>query len=155
MPIHFQITKSLFFKATAMFRGRLWRFIMFFLTLYILFVLYSLHLFSSDTDETTTTPPSPQFRPKAVDPVEVPAPKEPSPDKGSADDLQPVMKKGVLGNYEPRDASRRTGPGENGEGVVLSDAKEKALGDKSVGEYGFNEVASEKISLDRRARDTR
>ncbi|CAF4237731.1 unnamed protein product, partial [Rotaria magnacalcarata] len=28
-------------------------------------------------------------------------------------------------------------------------------GEESVAEYGFNEVASEKISLDRRARDTR
>lgn len=48
----------------------------------------------------------------------------------------------------------RNGPGENGDGVAL-DAREKVAGFKTVREYGFNMVASGKISLDRRIKDTR
>jgi len=69
--------------------------------------------------------------------------------------LEPVMMKGVLGNYEPKDMVKAGGLGEDGEGVHLSGGEEKKLGEQSVQEYGFNEVASDKISLDRRARDTR
>ena len=65
------------------------------------------------------------------------------------------MNKGVLGNYEPKDLPAATGPGENGQGVQLQGEEEVKRGEKSVADYGFNEVASEKISLDRRARDTR
>ncbi|CAF1511272.1 unnamed protein product [Adineta ricciae] len=138
-----------------MFRGRLWRFITFFLFLYILFVIYSLHLFSSDNTDTTTTSPKPPVEVKGDDPVKVPNPVEPRQEENSARSLEPVMRSGILGNYEPKDAGKVSGPGENGEGVRLTDEKEKALGDKSVAEYGFNEVASEKISLNRHARDTR
>ncbi len=59
-----------------------------------------------------------------------------------------------LGNYEPVNEPVRTGPGEGGVGVKL-DASEKLAGDRSVAEYGFNMVASDKISMDRRIRDTR
>jgi len=69
-------------------------------------------------------------------------------------ELEAVFKQGKLGNYEPRNLEPRTGPGENGEGVALG-AKEKVAGLKSVREYGFNMVASGKISLDRRIKDTR
>lgn len=48
----------------------------------------------------------------------------------------------------------RSGPGEDGEPLVLP-AEEKAAADKSVREFGFNMVASDKISLDRRIKDTR
>ena len=138
-----------------MFRGRLWRFITFFLFLYILFVIYSLHLFSSDTTDTTTTSPKPPVEVKEADPIKVPNPIEPRQEENNARSLEPVMRSGILGNYEPKDTGKVSGPGENGEGVRLTDEKEKALGEKSVAEYGFNEVASEKISLNRHARDTR
>ena len=59
-----------------------------------------------------------------------------------------------LGNYEPRRLEERSGPGEGGVPVRLA-PEEKAAADRSVGEFGFNMVASDKISLDRRIRDTR
>lgn len=58
-----------------------------------------------------------------------------------------------MGNYEPV-LEPRTGPGEGGVPVILS-ADEKAAGEATVREFGFNMVASEKISLDRRIKDTR
>ena len=42
-----------------------------------------------------------------------------------------VFKEGILGNYEPVNVEPRTGPGENGEPVFLSN-NEKAAGDQSV-----------------------
>lgn len=42
-----------------------------------------------------------------------------------------VYKDGVLGNYEPKNVEPRSGPGENGEPVHLSN-NEKAAGDQSV-----------------------
>ena len=68
-------------------------------------------------------------------------------------DIQATFNKKKLGNYEER-LKYRTGPGENGEGVSLS-STEVSKGEKSVAEYGFNMVASGKISLDRRIKDTR
>lgn len=64
-----------------------------------------------------------------------------------------VFKQGVIGNYEPN-LEPRSGPGEGGIPVNL-DQSEKARGDQSVREFGFNMVASDKISLDRRIKDTR
>lgn len=61
---------------------------------------------------------------------------------------------GKLGNYEPTNLESRSGPGENGQGVILNKA-EKPQGLKTVREYGFNMVASGKISMDRRIKDTR
>jgi hypothetical protein len=49
----------------------------------------------------------------------------------------------------------RSGPGENGAGVILTDPEEVNAGRRSVSEYGFNQVASAKISMDRRIKDTR
>lgn len=71
-----------------------------------------------------------------------------------APELAAIFKDGVLGNYEIANPEPRSGPGENGEGVSLAPS-EKAEGDRSVREFGFNMVASDKISLDRRIKDTR
>ena len=65
-----------------------------------------------------------------------------------------MFKPGVLGNYEPVDLPPRSGPGEDGVAVIL-DPSEKAAADASIREFGFNMVASDKISLDRRVKDTR
>lgn len=64
-----------------------------------------------------------------------------------------VFKEGVLGNYEPI-LEPRSGPGEGGVGVNLG-PEEKSAADRTVREFGFNMVASDKISLDRRIKDTR
>ncbi|XP_064622397.1 N-acetylgalactosaminyltransferase 7-like isoform X2 [Lineus longissimus] len=64
-----------------------------------------------------------------------------------------VFRKGVLGNYE-QEQGVRSGPGEYGEPVFTSLA-EKGASDRSMHEYGFNMVASDKISLDRNVPDTR
>ncbi len=68
--------------------------------------------------------------------------------------MEAVFTYGKLGNYEPRNLEPRSGPGEDGAGVTLN-SKERVAGLKSVREYGFNMVASGKISLDRRIKDTR
>ncbi|CAF3237728.1 unnamed protein product [Rotaria socialis] len=67
--------------------------------------------------------------------------------------LQPIMSNS-LGNYEPKDLPKRTGPGEGGEPVVLSPSEENDA-QRSIREYGFNMVVSDKISMDRRIKDTR
>jgi hypothetical protein len=77
-----------------------------------------------------------------------------------------------LGNYEPIDLPPRTGPGEGGKikfkyhriefysssihiavPVILSPSEEQEA-QRTIGEYGFNMVASDKISMDRRFNDT-
>jgi hypothetical protein len=141
-----------------MFKGRLWRFLLMFLTLYFLVLLYFYRSFNSDTNESTTSP-LPHVNIKILElknePNEIPKQIVIQNVENSVSDLEPVMTKGVLGNYERKTIVKSSGPGEDGAGVQLQDEEEKKLGDKSVAEYGFNEVASEKISLDRRARDTR
>ncbi|CAF0804611.1 unnamed protein product [Adineta ricciae] len=67
--------------------------------------------------------------------------------------LQPRMSDS-LGNYEPRDQPTRTGPGEGGVPVILSPAEEQAA-QKTISQYGFNMIASDKISMDRSIKDTR
>ncbi|CAF0785340.1 unnamed protein product [Didymodactylos carnosus] len=69
-------------------------------------------------------------------------------------DLEPVMTADKLGNYEPVNDLKRTGPGENGAGITL-DADEDRKAQQTIARYGFNMVASDKISLDRRIKDTR
>ena len=69
-------------------------------------------------------------------------------------ELEAVFREGVIGNYEPTNLEPRSGPGEGGVGVNLN-ANEKAKAAQTVREYGFNMVASDKISLDRRIKDTR
>lgn len=143
-----------------MVKGRLWRFLLVFLTLYIAFVLYFFYSFNSDSNVTTTTPISLQ----KVDVKIIDANNEPAKIQDqnvvrtlelNLTNLEPFMTYGVLGNYEPKNLVKIPGPGENGAGVQLTDPEEKKRGEKSVADYGFNEVASDKISLDRHARDTR
>jgi hypothetical protein len=141
-----------------MIKGRLWRFLTLFFGIYLFFLLYFLRSFNSDTVETTTTSPLPHAKVQPIEsktepikPPDQPVVRNP---EGNSLSLEPVMTKGVLGNYEPLNLVKVPGPGENGEGVQLQ-GEEKKLGEKSVSDYGFNEVASEKISLDRHARDTR
>lgn len=60
-----------------------------------------------------------------------------------------------LGNYEEAYTSdRRKGPGEYGQPVVLDKSLDGAVKD-SIGEFGFNIVASDKVSLDRMPDDLR
>lgn len=67
--------------------------------------------------------------------------------------FQPVMTDS-LGNYEPKDLPPRSGPGEGGVPVQLTSSEEKKA-QQTIMEYGFNMVASDKISMDRRIKDTR
>ena len=137
-----------------MIKSRVWRFLTFFLGLYLLFLLIFLRSFGSDKNETSTA--SHPASPDSVDanPAERPKIAEPAARKNLAH-LAPVMTENVLGNYEPKQLGHASGPGEDGAGVQLQGDEEKKRGEESVSDYGFNEVASEKISLDRRARDTR
>lgn len=64
-----------------------------------------------------------------------------------------VLKRGILGNYEP-DITAGSGPGEGGEAVYVS-MSEKEAADRSVREFGFNMVASDKIAMNRTIPDTR
>jgi CO dehydrogenase/acetyl-CoA synthase delta subunit len=65
-----------------------------------------------------------------------------------------VYNSGILGNYEPKNLVPRLGLGEDGLGVQL-DSSEESRARRTVAEFGFNMVASDKISLDRRIKDTR
>jgi hypothetical protein len=140
-----------------MIKGRLWRFLMILFTIYVIFLLNFLRSFNSDTTETTS--PLPHANVKIIEskdePVKVPEPIVVKNVEHSVADLEPVMTNGTLGNYERKNSVKSSGPGEDGNGVQLQGEEEKKRGDQSVAEYGFNEVASDKISLDRRARDTR
>jgi hypothetical protein len=136
------------------------------------FLLFFFRSFNSNEAITTTTSPLPHARvigdekeepdnlqhhvaARAVENNNKPPNLEVENNRNLQSNLAPVMTKGVLGNYELKNAVKSSGPGEDGEGVQLQGEEEKKLGEQSVAEYGFNEVASEKISLDRRARDTR
>ena len=146
-----------------MVKGRVWRFLLFFLFLYAVFLLSFFRSFNSD--ETTTISPVAGGRVIVdVNPIgerdsgkseDKPAILEPKGNGKDRSSLEPVMNKDRLGNYESTNVVKASGPGEDGEGVQLKDEAEKKRGEESVAEYGFNQVASEKISLDRRARDTR
>ena len=71
----------------------------------------------------------------------------------NADVDSPVFTKQKVGNFEV-EQEKREGPGEYGVAVKLSkdDAKRAQRGNR---EYGFNQVASDLISLDRAIPDTR
>jgi len=49
---------------------------------------------------------------------------------------------------------RRAGAGEYGEEVILDDSLKPAV-DKAIAEFGFNLVASDRVSLDRAPKDLR
>ncbi|XP_041352821.1 N-acetylgalactosaminyltransferase 7-like [Gigantopelta aegis] len=65
-----------------------------------------------------------------------------------------IMKKGIVGNYEPKESEGRSGPGEYGEPVYTT-MEEKSRAQQSEREYGFNMVNSDKIAMDRAIPDTR
>lgn len=69
----------------------------------------------------------------------------------------PVLKKGILGNLEPKEPEPPGVPGGLGEGAkpfVLSPEYKDAI-QASIKEFGFNMVASDMISLDRTISDIR
>ncbi|XP_075716366.1 N-acetylgalactosaminyltransferase 7 isoform X2 [Rhinoderma darwinii] len=69
----------------------------------------------------------------------------------------PMLRQGVLGNFEPKEPEPQGvvgGPGEGGKPFILgSDYKESVQA--SIKEFGFNMVASDMISLDRTVNDLR
>lgn len=69
----------------------------------------------------------------------------------------PVLKKGILGNLEPKEPEPPGVPGGPGEGakpLVLGPEYKDSV-QASVKEFGFNMVASDMISLDRSISDIR
>ncbi|XP_055488294.1 N-acetylgalactosaminyltransferase 7 isoform X2 [Leucoraja erinacea] len=69
----------------------------------------------------------------------------------------PVLKNGVLGNFETKQAEPpgvANGPGEEAKPLVLG-AEYKDVVQSSIKEFGFNMVASDQISLDRSINDLR
>lgn len=65
----------------------------------------------------------------------------------------PIFTQG-LGNYEPQDAAKRTGPGEGGKPHKLRDDQQNDV-QQAKTDYGMNMVCSNEISLDRSIPDTR
>ncbi|XP_025103405.1 N-acetylgalactosaminyltransferase 7-like isoform X2 [Pomacea canaliculata] len=65
-----------------------------------------------------------------------------------------VFKKGILGNYEPKEPPKSFKPGEEGKPVHTS-LEEKPKADQTVREFGFNMVASDKMAWNRSIPDTR
>ncbi|XP_077461249.1 N-acetylgalactosaminyltransferase 7 isoform X4 [Stigmatopora argus] len=69
----------------------------------------------------------------------------------------PILKNGVLGNFEPKDPEPPglpAGPGEGAKPFVLGPEYKETI-HASIREFGFNMVASDMISLDRTIRDIR
>lgn len=69
----------------------------------------------------------------------------------------PVLKKGILGNFEPKEPEPPGVPGGSGEGAkpfVLGPEYKDSV-QASIKEFGFNMVASDMISLDRTINDIR
>lgn len=139
-----------------MIRGKTTRYLILLVVGYIFVSFYFLRSVDSDSNETTTDQAhfvrKRDENPDEMHVVEPVASRKHIIDKPWG--LEPIMTPGVLGNYEPQNMKRIDTPGENGQGVALK-GEEIKLGEKSVADYGFNEVASDKISLDRHARDTR
>lgn len=59
-----------------------------------------------------------------------------------------------LGNYEPRDVTVKSGPGEGGKPHILRDDQQNDA-QQSESDYGMNMVCSDEISLSRAIPDTR
>ena len=142
-------------------KSLLCRFLILFFALYVIFLLLFLRSFNSNDTETSSALPLPHVGEPRVKDLQVKnhddhrvAVRGAEKADDQPNDLEPVMTKGILGNYEVKNPVKKPGPGEGGEGVQL-EGPDVARGKESVAEYGFNEVASEKISLDRTARDTR
>lgn len=69
----------------------------------------------------------------------------------------PVLKKGILGNFEPKEPEPPGVPGGPGEGAkpFVLGPEYKDTVQASIKEFGFNMVASDMISLDRSISDIR
>ncbi|CAL1526262.1 unnamed protein product [Lymnaea stagnalis] len=65
-----------------------------------------------------------------------------------------VLKKDSFGNFEPPDLPGGDRPGEMGKPVTISE-DERVHADETVGEFGFNMVASDKMAMNRTIPDTR
>ena len=140
-----------------MLKIRIWRFLVLFCILYVFFLVTFFQVFSGDDSKNDTGQSDITKKEKSmVHPDSVKS--IVSPDivgiKSEQESLVPIMREGVLGNYEENEVVKAEGPGEYGQGIKLTgdDIKD---GQESVAEYGFNQVASDKISLDRHPRDTR
>ncbi|CAI9729779.1 Hypothetical predicted protein [Octopus vulgaris] len=59
-----------------------------------------------------------------------------------------VFKEGFIGNYEPAPREALDRPGDYGKPVIVG-GKERVLAEKSMGIYGYNIIASDKIAMDR------
>lgn len=69
----------------------------------------------------------------------------------------PVLRPGVLGNFEPKESESPGvvgGPGEEAKPYVLGPEYKESI-QASIKEFGFNMVASDMISLDRSVNDLR
>ncbi|KAG9347030.1 hypothetical protein JZ751_005957 [Albula glossodonta] len=69
----------------------------------------------------------------------------------------PVLQRGTLGNFEPKEPEPQGvpgGPGEGSKAFVLGPEYKDSI-QASIKEFGFNMVASDMISLDRSIRDLR
>ncbi|XP_061844337.1 N-acetylgalactosaminyltransferase 7 isoform X2 [Nerophis lumbriciformis] len=69
----------------------------------------------------------------------------------------PILKKDVLGNFEPKTPEPPgvpDGPGEGAQAIVLGSEYKEVI-QASIKEFGFNMVASDMISLDRTVKDLR
>lgn len=69
----------------------------------------------------------------------------------------PILKKGILGNFEPKEPEPPgvpSGPGEGAKPFVLGPEYKDSV-QTSIKEFGFNMVASDMISLDRTISDIR
>ncbi|XP_014670029.1 PREDICTED: N-acetylgalactosaminyltransferase 7-like [Priapulus caudatus] len=64
-----------------------------------------------------------------------------------------VLKPGILGNYEPPPVHREPSPGDGGTAVKTDMSSAEVR--NGIRQYGFNMVASDKISLNRTVPDTR
>ncbi|XP_024115504.1 N-acetylgalactosaminyltransferase 7 isoform X1 [Oryzias melastigma] len=69
----------------------------------------------------------------------------------------PVLRKGVLGNFEPKEPEPHgilNGPGEGAKPLILGPEYKESV-QASIKEFGFNMVASDMISMDRTISDLR
>jgi NRPS condensation-like uncharacterized protein len=106
-----------------MIKGRLSRFLTVFSILYLVIFICFFRSFNSDTNEQPEESQSSHANAKTIDSNneqnKIPAQINRQNVENSISSLEPVMTKGVLGNYEPKNLVKIPGPGEGGEGVQL------------------------------------
>lgn len=69
----------------------------------------------------------------------------------------PILRKGTLGNFEPKEPEPQgilNGPGEGAKPLILGSEYKESV-QASIKEFGFNMVASDMISMDRTISDLR